>query len=320
MSKNRLGIFMNIDVSKLNQSDNVINTTGLLNGCEVVLFTSSAYTNAVIMDTSDTTKPNVLKQQPTEDKKDNFIFKLIADKDGKGYFIKSIKGEYYISVNPSTKNIYGSTKPETSWLFTNVGGKNQLTCKLKVETSSSQTYYMMEKNDNIIASTSDGDNQWNVEFTKFGDNAFQRILGDNPSLQKLCCDGKSGKTSICKLEGFDPSSSKCKALAPMPSYMVQMNDLQYMARDDNEEDYIEDDMQELDDYEEADFEETMFEDDDDDEDDMMELDEYDIEENFDISDANINVNNISKNILLSLIIALVIIIIFLGLNEFKFRK
>lgn len=312
MSKNRLGIFMNIDVSKLNQSDNVINTTGLLNGCEVVLFTSSAYTNAIIMDTSDTTNLNVLKQQPTEDKKDNFVFRLIANKDGKGYFIKSIKGEYYISVNPSTKNIYGSTKPETSWLFTNVGGKNQLTCKLKVETSSSQSYYMTEKNDNIIASTSDGDNQWNVEFTKFGDNAFQRILGDNHSLQKLCCDGKSGKTSICKLEGFDPNSSKCKNLAPMPSFM-------YMSIDNSEEDYIEDDMEELDDYEEADFEEANFEDDDD-EDDMEELNEYDdIEENFDISDANINVNSISKNILLSLIIALVIIIIFLGLNEFKFR-
>lgn len=311
MSKNRLGIYTNLNLSNLNQSDNIVNSTGLLDGCQIILFTSSEYKNAVTLNTSDPTSPKVIKQQIGEDKKDNFIFKLNADKNG--YLIQSIIGGWYLNASPN-KQIFGSKNSGTVFAFTSVGGTNHLKCKLRILTTNNDTVFMAERGDNIIATTDDLDNQWNIEFTFFGDKAFKAVLSENKEFQKFCCDGK-GKTDICKLQGFTSDSSKCKALGPMPSERYLENDFE---EDDFDElDFEEDDMEELNDYVEDDYEEL--DDEIDDEDELSALDNY-IEEDFDISDANIDVSTISKNVLLSLIIALVILVGIMGLFEFQFRR
>lgn len=325
MSKNRLGIYTNLNLSNLNKADNIVNTTGLLDGCEVILFTSSELNNAITLNTSDTTSPKVIKQSPTEDKKDTYIFKLVANKEDKktGYLLQAINGGWFLNVNSNTKQLFGAKNYSSVWLITSLGGKEKLKCKFRLSTTNNETLYMSEKGDNIVVSSDDTNTQWNIEFTKFGDKAFQAVLYDNKAFQQFCCDGK-GKTSICKLEGFTSDSSKCKALGP-----IQESSFRYFEDNFEEEDYLEDDMEELNDYGEDDYQEE----DDFEEDDMSELDDYGeddyLEEEFvkdidtyslELSDANINVKTASKNILLSLIIALIIIIIILGLYEFKFKR
>lgn len=313
MSKNRLGIYINLNLSNLNQSDNIVNSTGLLDDCQVILFTSSEMKNAVTLNTSDPTSPKVIKQQIGEDKKDNFIFKLIADKNG--YLIQSIIGGWYLNASPN-KQIYGSKNSGTVFAISSLGGKDHLKCKLRVLTTNNDTVFMAERGDNIVATTEDNDNQWNIEFTFFGDKAFKAVLNENKDFQKFCCDGK-GKTAICKLQGFTSDSSKCKALGPMPSERYLGND--FSEDDYDEDDYEQDDMEALNEYAEDDFDEDDELEIDIDEDDMSVLNDY-IEEDFDISDANIDVNTTSKNVLLSLIIALVILIVIMGLFEFQFKR
>lgn len=305
MSKNRLGIYTNLNLSNLNQSDNIVNTTGLLDGCEIILFTSSDMKNAITLNTSDSTSPKVIKQQPSEDKKDAYTFKLVADKAG--YLLKSTTGGWYVLVN-SNKQVYGNKNSGTVFLISNLGGKMNIKCKLRVLTTNNEIVYLAERGDNIVATSDDSNNQWNIEFTSFGDKAFRAVLYDNKDFQKFCCDGK-GKTAVCKLEGFTSDSSKCKSLGPMPSD-------RYLEDDFDEEDFFEeDDMEALNEYAEDEYAEDD-DDFDEDEDDMQALDNY-VEEDFDISDANINVNTISKSVLLSLIVALVILIAIMGLFEFQ---
>lgn len=320
MSKNRLGIYTNLNLSNLNKADNIVNTTGLLDDCEVILFTSSEMKNAITLNTSDPTSPKVIKQSPSEDKKDTYIFRLVANKEDKkvGYLLQAINGGWFLNVNSNNKQLFGSKSYSSVWLITSLGGKEKLKCKFRLSTTNGDTLYMAEKGDNIVVTSDDTNTQWNMEFTKFGDKAFQAVLYDNKAFQQFCCDGK-GKTSICKLEGFTSDSSKCKALGPEPSFRYLEDNFE------EEDDYLEDDMTELDDYGEDDYGEDDFE-----EDDMSELDDYGeddyLEEEFEkdtysleLSDANINVKTISKNVLLSLIIALVIIIVTLGIYEFKFK-
>lgn len=305
MSKNRLGIYTNLNLSNLNQADNIVNTTGLLDGCEIILFTSSDMKNAITLNTSDSTSPKLIKQSPSEDKKDNYTFKLVSDKVG--YLLQSKNGAWYINVN-SNKQVYGNKNSGTVFLISNIGGKTKITCKLRLLTTNDETVYLAERGDNIVATSDDSNNQWDLGFTSFGDKAFRAVLYDNKEFQKFCCDGK-GKTSICKLEGFTSDSSKCKSLGPMPSD-------RYLEDDFEEEDFFEeDDMEALNEYAEDDYADYDDDDFDEDEDDMQALDNY-MEEDFDISDANINVNTTSKNVLLSLIVALVILIAIMGLFEF----
>jgi hypothetical protein len=266
--------------------------------------------NAVVLNTSDPTEPKLIKQQPTEDKKDSYVFKLVADKVG--YLLQTTTGGWYVNVN-SSKQVYGNKNSGTVFLITSLGGKDHLKCKLRILTTNGDTIYIAERGSNIVATSDDSNNQWNIEFTSFGDKAFRAVLYDNKDFQKFCCDGK-GKTSICKLEGFTSDSSKCKSLGPMPSERYLEND--FDEEDDFEE---EDDMEALNDYVEDDFEDDDDIDIDVDEDDMQALDNY-IEEDFDISDANIDVNTISKSVLLSLIVALVILIAIMGLFEYRSKR
>ncbi len=317
MSKNRLGIYSNVDLSKLNQPDSIVNATGLLDGCEIVLYTSDELNQAVVLNTSDPTEPKLVKQSVTEDKKDNARYKFISSNGG--YLLQSVIGGWYLVPNPNTNFIYGSKNSSAVWLVSNLGGKSKLTSKLRILTKDRSESFMAEKGNDIVASSNDSNNQWILGIAKFGDKAFEKVLSSNPVFQKMCCDGK-GVTSICKLAGFTSGSSKCSSLGPqfdMGDYEGDYDD-PYDEGDefDDEGDYYEGDYDEGD-YYEDDYDEGDYDEGDYDEGDYDEGD--DVAKSGDLSDA-LNITGMSKLVYTSLILALVIIIIFLGLFEFKFKK
>jgi hypothetical protein len=204
--------------------------------------------------------------------------------------------------------IYGSKNSSAVWLISNLGGKSKLTSKLRILTKDRSESFMADKGNDIVASSNDSNNQWVLGIAKFGDKAFEKVLTSNPVFEKMCCDGK-GVTSVCKLAGFTSGSSKCSSFGPQ----FDMGD--YDEGDYDEGDYDESDYDESD-YDEGDYDEGDYDEGDYDEGDY---DEGDYDEGGDLSDA-LNITGMSKLVYTSLILALVIIIIFLGLFEFKFKK
>jgi hypothetical protein len=325
MSKNRLGIYSNVDLSKLNQPDSIVNSTGLFDGCEIVLYTSEDLNQAVVLNTSDPTEPKLVKQSITEDKKDNARFKFISSNGG--YLIRSVIGDWYLVPNPNTNFIYGSKNTSAVWLISNLGGKSKLTSKLRILTKDRSESFMAEKGNDIIVSPNDSNNQWILGIAKFGEKAFEKVLPGNTVFEKMCCDDK-GVASVCKSSGFVSGSSKCSKLGPQfdAGYYDEGDyDMDYYDEDDFDDDYDEGDFD--DDYDEGDFDDDYDEGDFDDDYDEGDFDDdgerADIGKNKlkndNLSDA-LNITGMSKLMYISLILALVILIIFLGLFEFKFRK
>lgn len=222
MSKYRPGFYPNSNLSALNKDDSVINSSKLFDGCIFMFYTSSdsASLNALTLNTSDATEPKLIKQKITEDKKDDFAFKVAAS--GDGYLLQSSKTQLYL-VPASSKNVYGSKTKSGVWKFANVGGKTTLTCKLKSTTlANSADMFLSEKDGNIVLSDK-GDSQFSIGVVTLGKNAFAACLDTDPHSQQSCCSGTiptdNYKYSICKDKNFISGSSKCPKSAPSFDFM-----------------------------------------------------------------------------------------------------
>lgn len=210
MSKNRLGIYSNSNLSALNQADSKINSDKLFDGCNIIFYTSSDPTSlsCLTLNTSDNDEPRLIKQDLKEENKDNFIFKLISSNDG--YLIQATNSSKLYLIPSSNGKIYGSSSKSGVWKLVNVGGKTKLTCKILAKTINKKNMFISEKDGEIIVSDS-GDTEYNLGITLFGKNAFEASISTNPHLQKICCDNKADDSvkSICQAKKFTPGSSSC---------------------------------------------------------------------------------------------------------------
>lgn len=215
MSKYRPGFSSNSNKSALNKDDTTVNSKKLFDGCVFIFYTSRdpVSRSALTLNTSDATEPKLVKQNITDDKKDEFQFKTIASDDG--YLIQGVKSKLYL-VPTSSKSVYGSTTKSGVWKFTNVGYKSDtLTCKLQSTTvANSKDIYLTESGDNVTLSDK-GDTEISLGIMSLGKNAFAACIDTDPQSQGNCCKGTIGssnsKYSICKDANYIPGSSKCPA-------------------------------------------------------------------------------------------------------------
>lgn len=222
MSKYRPGFYPNSNLSALNKDDSVINSSKLFDGCIFIFYTSSdsSSLNALTLNTSDATEPKLIKQKITEDKKDDFAFKVIAS--GDGYLFQSNKTQLYL-VPASSKSVYGSKTKSGVWKFANVGGTTSLTCKLKSTTISNSGMFLTEAKDGDIVMSDKGDAEFSIGVITLGKNAFAACLPTDPHSQKSCCSGTISTTNykypICVDKKFTPGSSSCPKAAPGFDFM-----------------------------------------------------------------------------------------------------
>jgi hypothetical protein len=210
MSNYRPGYYPNFNISALNEKDSVVNSSGLLDGCLVIFYTSpeKGSLNALTLNTSDSDEPKLIKQKLDEDKQDNYIFKLISS--DKGYMIQSISKNKLFLVPSSNNNVYGSKSKTGVWKFTNIGGKSSLKCKLQPTTMNDKKAYLSEVNDDIKIDDK-GESEFHIGFIEFGKKAFEKSLDTNPYLQQQCCNNKlkNDLQKICENNNFKKNSSKC---------------------------------------------------------------------------------------------------------------
>lgn len=225
MSK-RIGYYPNADLSALNISDSQINSTGLFEGCKIILYTSPSVSSlsTVALDTSDPTSPRLIKQDLNEDKKDMYIFNVISSKSGNGYMLQTASGGWYITGTPQG-TVIGTKDVSGVWRFIKVGGKSKITCKLQLVTTDNKMAVLVERGDYInITQTEDGANtEWDVGFIDFGPKAFKALLPKNKFLQTRCCKGtvSTALKSICSAQKYTSGSSACKAISgPMPYFDI----------------------------------------------------------------------------------------------------
>jgi hypothetical protein len=226
MSK-RIGYYPNADLSALNISDSEINSSGLFEGCKIVLYASpsSSSLSTVALDASDPTSPRLIKEDLNEDKKDKYIFNVIQSKSGNGYILQTSSGGRYITGTPQA-TVIGTKDVSGVWRFIHVGGKSNITCKIQLVTTDNKMAVLAERGDYInITQTEDGSNtEWNIGFVDFGPKAFKALLPKNKFLQTRCCKGtvSTALKSICGSgKIYTPGSSACKAISgPIPYFDI----------------------------------------------------------------------------------------------------